>query len=329
MLIHTIMTGGGGIIYYSVEKFGRPFFRAEERSFSVSEDNPLLVSSDQFKIVCILDGESFHEVEGIEGNLIKKGDILIAPKSITQFYRPLHGQHNMKLYAFLLFFDPEILPLLEDNVSRITPPLSSLSSSGQGFTGFMRNHFTQVQFLEDALTPSMVEIIGKIRREAEKKELGYRHSIHALCQDLVVMIARTMRNILHSSPAVPAQPARHFYNDIVENAKEYIFRHLDQEITLEQIAWHQHKSSEHLSRVFKSVTGQTVFEYIRETRLEQARIYLRDTRRTLTEIATLTGFSSLSYFSRSFQQGSGMTPSQYRKEMLVEQMLISKERRKK
>jgi len=319
------MIGGGGIIYYSIEKFGRPFFCVEERSFSISHDQPVQVSSDKLKIICILDGESSHTIDGVQKGHIRKGDILIAPRSIVQTYSPLPKQDTARIYAFLLFFDPQFLPLLKsENASSLRS-----SSSERIFTDFVRHYVRKTQLLEDILTPSMRELINEVRKEAKEKSIGYRHRIQALCQNLVVTIIRASGKTPHTEKLAPSKSSSHFHHDLVESTKEYIFRHLSQEITLEQIAWSQHKSSEHLARVFKSVTGQTVFAYIREARLEQAKIYLRDTRRTLTEIATLTGFSSLSYFSRTFQQSSGITPTQYRKETVVEQTLISEERRKK
>lgn len=320
------MIGGGGIIYYSIEKFGRPFSRAEERSFSVPEDGYVRVSSDKFKIVYILDGQSIHEVKHLENNRIATGDILIAPHNIVQYYRPLPEEKGARIHAFLLFFDPKYLPLLpEDHDSY---PVAR--SPERSFTDFVRHHLGKVLLLADSQTPQIRELIHQIRKEAQEKPFGYRHRVHALCQDLVICTARVTGQFRHSStpqsisPSTP-QPIR---NDIVESAKEYIFRHLSEEMTLGQIAWNQRKSEEHLARVFKAVTGQTVFEYIREARLEQAKIYLRDTRRTLTQIAELTGFSSLSYFSRSFQSYLGISPSQYRKEMTIDQASISRERRR-
>ena len=71
-------------------------------------------------------------------------------------------------------------------------------------------------------------------------------------------------------------------------------------------------SEEHLARVFRKVTGQTVFDYLRTIRLENAKTLLIDSSRTLSEIAALTGFGSLSLFSRNFSQYVGQSPSAYR-----------------
>lgn len=317
------MSGGGGIIYYSIEKFGHPFSRAEERSFSIPEEGYVRVSSDKFKIVYILDGQSIHEVRHLDSNHIGTGDILIAPRNIVQYYRPMPREKGARIHAFLLFLDPKYLPLLPEESD--TYPVAR--SPERSFTDFVRHHLGKVNLLADAQTPQIRELINQIRKESQEKPFGYRHRVHSLCQDLLIHTARIMGQFRHSPTVAATHPAHPIRNDIVESAKEYIFRHLNEEMTLGQIAWNQRKSEEHLSRVFKAVTGQTVFEYIREARLEQAKIYLRDTRRTLTQIAELTGFSSLSYFSRSFQSYLGISPSQYRKEMTIDQAAISRERK--
>jgi AraC-like DNA-binding protein len=99
---------------------------------------------------------------------------------------------------------------------------------------------------------------------------------------------------------------------IVAAAKEFIFKHFSKDLTLGEIAWHVGKGEEHLARVFKSETGQSVFDYVRETRINQAKTLMMNPVGSLTEIAERCGFHTLSFFSRTFRQHSGMSPSHYR-----------------
>lgn len=71
-------------------------------------------------------------------------------------------------------------------------------------------------------------------------------------------------------------------------------------------------SRHYLCRVFKKYTNQTLSEYIKNLRLQNAAIYLKSTNLTLTEITQQIGIESLSYFNKIFKQKYGVTPAKYR-----------------
>ena len=58
--------------------------------------------------------------------------------------------------------------------------------------------------------------------------------------------------------------------------------------------------------------NRTFAELLDQARREQALVYLRDHRRTLTEVAHQLGFSELSAFSRAFKRWMGQSPASFR-----------------
>ena len=73
-------------------------------------------------------------------------------------------------------------------------------------------------------------------------------------------------------------------------------------------------SKDHLRRRFEAVTGLTPGQYLKSLRMHHARQLLREKARlnlSVGEIAQLCGFYDPSYFCRSFQKETGMTPSAY------------------
>jgi CheY-like chemotaxis protein len=66
-------------------------------------------------------------------------------------------------------------------------------------------------------------------------------------------------------------------------------------------------------RKIKSITGQPPGEFIRHFRLKRASQLLRSTTMSVTEVAMSVGFSTPSYFTRSFLKEYSMTPSDYRR----------------
>ena len=71
-------------------------------------------------------------------------------------------------------------------------------------------------------------------------------------------------------------------------------------------------SKDYFSRIFRSVTGMNYSKWLNMIRLEKATELLADKKMTLTEIAMLSGFQSISSFNRVFRAEKGMSPGEYR-----------------
>ncbi len=71
-------------------------------------------------------------------------------------------------------------------------------------------------------------------------------------------------------------------------------------------------SKDYFSRIFRSVTGLNYSKWLNLIRLEKAAELLADENMTLTEIAMLSGFQSISSFNRVFHTEKGMSPGEYR-----------------
>jgi len=70
-------------------------------------------------------------------------------------------------------------------------------------------------------------------------------------------------------------------------------------------------SKTHVYRKLKALTNQSFTEFVRTIRLKRAASLLSMKSGNLTEIAYQTGFTNLSYFSRSFKEHFGVNPSEY------------------
>ncbi len=71
-------------------------------------------------------------------------------------------------------------------------------------------------------------------------------------------------------------------------------------------------SKDYFSRIFRNVTGMNYSKWLNMIRLEKATELLADREKTLTEIAMLSGFQSISSFNRVFHAEKGMAPGEYR-----------------
>ena len=95
--------------------------------------------------------------------------------------------------------------------------------------------------------------------------------------------------------------------------KYYVKNNLDRKITLSDIAWNLHCSTVTLTEHFKAEFGITIMEYVTKKRMELAEKLLLTTDEPLREIAAMSGYSDVEYFSRTFKKFYGTAPATWRK----------------
>ncbi|RUR07700.1 helix-turn-helix transcriptional regulator [Legionella sp. km772] len=94
---------------------------------------------------------------------------------------------------------------------------------------------------------------------------------------------------------------------------EYIGKHLDEKLTLEQLSGIACCSKYHFHRLFTAHTGLSLQQYIRWLRLKRAAHQLIvDKDKSIIEIAINAGFESHESFTRAFKQTCTLNPSEFR-----------------
>ncbi len=99
---------------------------------------------------------------------------------------------------------------------------------------------------------------------------------------------------------------------LVRQAMAYIHQHYAEPISRADLAQHVALSEDYLTDCFRKELGVTPITYINRYRVNQAKILLTETYKSVTEIALDVGFSDSSYFSRVFRRETGMSPTDYR-----------------
>lgn len=93
---------------------------------------------------------------------------------------------------------------------------------------------------------------------------------------------------------------------------EYVYNHIHDRITIEDLAAYTDLSPSYLSRLFKKELGISVSDYIRQKKIDKAQNLLKYSDFTPVEIANYLSFSSQSHFIQTFEKMVGMTPKKYR-----------------
>ena len=154
-----------------------------------------------------------------------------------------------------------------------------------------------------------VEISGCLRnilREMEQKNTGYEDVCQAYMEILIIRLMRT------TTLAVPAEPQAVTTNRQCAAVRRYIDLHLKEALTLEQMADEGHMNKYYLSHAFKREYGISPINYMISKRIEESKYLLAETDLSLSQIAHLLGFSSLSYFSQVFHRSQEISPKEYR-----------------
>jgi AraC family transcriptional regulator len=94
---------------------------------------------------------------------------------------------------------------------------------------------------------------------------------------------------------------------------DYIEDHLNEDVSLLDLADISQLSRYHFARAFKHSFGQPPHRYHMSRRMERAKALLEVPARTVTEIGVLLGFAETSSFSTAFHRSVGKTPSEYRR----------------
>ena len=124
-----------------------------------------------------------------------------------------------------------------------------------------------------------------------------------------LMAALAMRVAQRAAPPPPKPdlpPPR------LRRVLDYIEAHLDQELTLAELAGVACLSPCHLSRSFKQVVGTGPQRYTLRRRVERAKALLRGGDASLASVAATVGFADQSHFTAAFRQEIGVTPGRFR-----------------
>lgn len=123
-------------------------------------------------------------------------------------------------------------------------------------------------------------------------------------------IGEKTRNELtkESYPDVPEG----FNSDIMKKVYELVEKNLSTEkLSANSISEQLGVSRTQLWRIFKSETGQSLSDYIKDRRLKKASALLQTSKYRVSEVAFEVGFSSPQYFSRWFTKETGLSPSEF------------------
>lgn len=145
----------------------------------------------------------------------------------------------------------------------------------------------------------------KIQLNAEKfnlQQLLLQETVNEIKDNVLDILERIFNSVL----VVEVAPNEFLLQDI----KEYIYEHLHEDISLQDVADRMFFSTVYFSRFFKKQTGETFSNYLFRIRMEHA-VKLLHKNKKVTEISEACGYHDPSYFTRMFKEYYKYTPKDY------------------
>ena len=127
------------------------------------------------------------------------------------------------------------------------------------------------------------------------------------------VIIRLLQYDFQPQLASSSPTQQRFENDLLNDIIIYINENIYSNITVEDICVKFSISRSSLQNLFKNSLNTAPKQYINELKLSKAKLLIKESSHTISEISEILGYTSIHYFSRKFKQHFGITPTDYAK----------------
>lgn len=265
------------------------------RMFVSKSRQMYLHSHDFLEINYVKEGAGYYLIEEREYE-IRQGDIFI----INNQERHM-AVHDGSLMLEVIVFDPAFLWERMQGYQFLEP----FFNRSAVFTNCIRK--------EEEGYEKLLEAIVNIRGEYEGRKQGWELFVKSWTQ---LFMAQLYRVYLKSQDESVRKEARHKTFTRLQPVLDYIHEHYLDQLELEELARVAMMNKSYLCSCFKNTLHMRIFEYIDQLRINRACLLLSTSNESITDIAMMTGFNSVSYFNRIFKKVRGISPGNYRKNQI-------------
>ncbi|MDC7289522.1 AraC family transcriptional regulator [Blautia schinkii] len=245
-----------------------------------------------FEITCVLEGKGHYFVNGQEYTM-DVGDIIIFNNVEPHGWKLLCNDMHLLVMVFSPEFVAEKLSVFDSEY------LKPFVERGSNF----KNRIGR----EEPLSHEIRKGIREINKEWEERQEGYPLMIKANVLRILTMLIRTYQDETKSGEMLKEKKNA---MKRLEEAFAYINAHHCEKLTLDEVAASVFMSSNYFSSYFRKVTGISFSDYVTRLRIIHARELLRDTDKSVTEIALECGFNNISNFYRLYKKHVGKAPGE-------------------
>ena len=225
---------------------------------------------------------------------IQKGDAFLNPPKQFCWQK---SSHDNPLVEYAIRFSFEEVPIDDDELGKYFRKEISIIKK------LLCQNIIQVSKGNEQIR----KIFESVFLEAGNEMPGYIMKIKNEIYNLIILIARNTWNKRHLKYFVPEIDITKKRLKLI---RDYIQANITNNIKIEDLAKNVNMSQRNLSRFIKENKGVSVHKYILQIKIKSAVEILTKTKKTLTEVAVITGFSSPYHLSSTIKKYIGKNPSE-------------------
>jgi len=240
--------------------------------------------------------------------------------------------HNFFEFYFLLSGNREVfienkLFLLTPGTFCIIPPYHIHKTEGGAYTRINlyvsddmlneleRRHLARLaEGVAYAFTEEQAAFVRDLLDKARADHIGdaavRQNYLHSFTKALVSYLG--VQELTSVTP-LGISPSRAHNDTAVLKIAAYINENYQQAITLQFLSDKFFMSKNTLCKRFRNAMDISIMQYVIYVRMNKAKMYLTTTKKSMEEVAELSGFPSANYFSLIFKKSFGISPTEYRK----------------
>ena len=159
---------------------------------------------------------------------------------------------------------------------------------------------------------------------------GAEQMVKTYLEQLVIMLVRSQTEENRPEQSQPEDSAPRPFRDtppsqnrtrIIDTILAILAENLDQELSLDAICQRMAFSRSYLERLFYEEMNCGIKQNFVRMKVERSKELISEQNHSFTEIASMLGFNSIHYFSRTFKKFTGLTPTQYQHSILTRKLL--------
>ncbi len=268
----------------------RIVYESEKRPYDTGE------SHDFYELVCVESGEYHVRLDGI-CQTVKEGELILYPPNA------LHskGVEDSKALIYIVSFETAA-PISFDIFGRPLPLTQKQHS-------LLSELFTDA--LEIEKDRSKVDGYSGMTLHGGQKSLA----MQKLKNKLELLLIDLCEASITRKADISASNAYNADSTELTCVIEYLKANIKRSLTLNEIADACSMSVSKLKKLFAKNRGGGVIQYFNTMKIKEAKNMIRNTNMNFTQISEALGFSYPHYFSKFFKQKTGVTLSQYAKQI--------------
>ncbi len=252
---------------------------------------------DFSELVIVLSGCATHIVNG-ERLEISKGDVFVMNKGTVHGYENTENFRICNIMFRTETFISENFDICQLHGFHALFLLEPKYNSENGFKSRLK--------LSPAVFSDVERLIKSAAEEFNSSNNGRKTMVRSYFLQLVVLLSRLY-----------GTNVRHREIEGISKAAAFMELNFMNDIETEDLLKVAHYSQRHFIRLFSAIYSTTPQQYLLSIRIRHACSLLREKTFSITEIAAKCGFNDSNYFCRIFKKNIGMTPSMYRKSIIV------------